>query len=227
MSFSMLRFVHVYRPTFQLVRIMFLISFGYYVLEPLQIPPYVSYLMLWMFGESVKWLNCDEYVHNTVFKLLLLCGLWIISKKTNGMPHYSICERVTKYKSDICAMCQTKFVEERQQFITFGVLSCGHCFHKSCLSKWELQLFSQNPLDFYRCCVCKTRYDNNNKWHCKCDIICVSKGYVDMITYPWMWMHNGIIQLQVCCNFAHAIDICARIHVVLLRTRSVTFTVFN
>eukprot|EP01083_Nonionella_stella_P165609 551351_1 len=165
----LLQLIHVYRPTLLLVSLV------------------NAFLIIGCFWEVNRSMNFDEIIHENVLK----CFLFLFETRTNGKSHQiilkdiprAIRQNVTKYRNEVCVICQNKFVDESEteQFISFGVLSCGHWFHKSCLSKWESQSFTNNPMDLYRCSICKHAYRNENRWYCKCDIRCVSKEYVDML----------------------------------------------
>ena len=70
---------------------------------------------------------------------------------------------IEKYRHKKCVLCQYDWIMCDGCWI---ILVCGHCYHKSCLRKWELQQKKQKCLKCtrYKCAICKKLYNWRNKW---------------------------------------------------------------
>eukprot|EP01083_Nonionella_stella_P020677 57368_1 len=90
-------------------------------------------------------------------------------------PPLDICAAVTKYKNTKCMICLQPFSEDISRII--AILSCGHCYHRLCLSSWEL--IGKHP---FKCVMCNAVYNNSSKWNYKYTKETVSKGHLDMDT---------------------------------------------
>eukprot|EP01083_Nonionella_stella_P183642 664230_1 len=163
------------------------ITIWYLVVHMFDLPDYeyqylmrmgvLSYLFILV---NFRYLLQLKEISDKFNKFILLSMLRILYRKDDdvfGQPPTVILAAVNKYKNIQCVICLKSFREDASFAIT--ALSCGHCYHKPCLSSWETEKILSSNL---KCIICQQPYNKSNKWHYKYTKGNVSKGHLEVET---------------------------------------------